>query len=137
MENKRLFNQFQAQRREVEDRMKKNNNVNQPVSRQLFHGTSHSYCEKICKEGFNRSESIQEYNESMTSLRKTILLYYSFVCSVINIPILKENIDELLIFKFFGYVKRFYKCALSYMKNCAYPDGAVNSCKEDSRVVFI
>ena len=48
VENKRLFRQFSAQKNEVEERVKN-------ATRELFHGTSSDVCEKIYKDGFNRS----------------------------------------------------------------------------------
>lgn len=73
VENKRLYKQFQAQKEEVEGRMK-SNNVNLPVTRRLFHGTSHDVCEKTYKGGFNRRHAGKN-GKNFT--RSTLTHYYS------------------------------------------------------------
>uniref|UniRef100_UPI000180D214 poly [ADP-ribose] polymerase 14-like isoform X2 n=1 Tax=Ciona intestinalis TaxID=7719 RepID=UPI000180D214 len=49
------YDQFHSREKDVETELKSRNKTHLPVTRRLFHGTSPESCEKICKEGFNRS----------------------------------------------------------------------------------
>ncbi|XP_078489421.1 protein mono-ADP-ribosyltransferase PARP14-like isoform X2 [Ciona intestinalis] len=49
------YDQFHSREKVVETELKSRNKTQLPVTRRLFHGTSPESCEKICKEGFNRS----------------------------------------------------------------------------------
>ncbi|CAK8697157.1 unnamed protein product [Clavelina lepadiformis] len=55
VQNPTLYKQFIAQKGKVEARMKAAGITNIPVTQQLFHGTSADVCQKVYKDGFDRS----------------------------------------------------------------------------------
>ncbi|XP_076815876.1 protein mono-ADP-ribosyltransferase PARP14-like [Clavelina lepadiformis] len=55
VQNPTLYKQFIAQKGKVEARMKAAGITNIPVTQQLFHGTSTDVCQKVYKDGFDRS----------------------------------------------------------------------------------
>jgi len=52
IQNPTLYRQFQEQKKKVENRVSPG-----IVTRQLFHGTSGDVCDKIYKDGFDRSHA--------------------------------------------------------------------------------
>ncbi|CAK8697159.1 unnamed protein product [Clavelina lepadiformis] len=54
IQNPTLYKQFIAQKKKIGDRMKADK-ISNPVTRELFHGTSADACPKIYKDGFDRS----------------------------------------------------------------------------------
>ena len=55
VQNLTLYKQFIAQKGKVEARMTAAGITNIPVTQQLFHGTSTDVCQKVYKDGFDRS----------------------------------------------------------------------------------
>jgi len=56
IQNPTLYNQFQAQKKKVADRMA-NSGSQLPVTLELFHGTQGNICPNIYKDGFDRSHA--------------------------------------------------------------------------------